>query len=353
MSREEQGVRRARWLLAVFSVLLVLGAAELTLRAFSRTARSDRAFAEAARVARERSIWMASSDPVRVYEHRPDYVKDGIRHTDAHGILHPDGFALRKPLGVQRVVVLGDSIAAGLDLPFSERFTTRLQVGDRVEVLNFGIEGYRTAQEARLLEDHAIRFEPDVVLLQYCLNDAGSSYTPTMWFRPIDRPHSYLFRRIARAWRAGNAATGSDWVPTFGPGYGNVDYWLSLYRPEASSWRSVSRGFARIEALAREKGAVVVLAIFPLVIEDWGRGRVEPYHAQVRAAGEALGWPVVDLLDSFGEYPVSALRLGDGDIYHPNARGHQIAAQQLAPVVAEALRERGTQTRTADFTPLP
>jgi len=46
------------------------------------------------------------------------------------------------------------------------------QRADRpVEVINFGVPGYNTAQEANLLEDVVAAWDPDLVVLQFCGND--------------------------------------------------------------------------------------------------------------------------------------------------------------------------------------
>src|SRR5919197_644591 len=40
-----------------------------------------------------------------------------------------------------------------------------------VKVLNFGVPGYNTAQELEVLQTKAFMFEPQMVILQYCIND--------------------------------------------------------------------------------------------------------------------------------------------------------------------------------------
>ena len=44
---------------------------------------------------------------------------------------------------------------------------------------SFGTDNYTTLQEARLLETKAYRFDPDMIILRYCFNDTGNSYTPS------------------------------------------------------------------------------------------------------------------------------------------------------------------------------
>lgn len=84
--------------------------------------------------------------------------------------------AKEKPLGVFRIAVLGDSYAEALQVPveqtFWRRLESRLQVcnfaaGKRIEVLNFGVSGYSTAQELLALRRRALTYGPDLVLLAF------------------------------------------------------------------------------------------------------------------------------------------------------------------------------------------
>lgn len=99
----------------------------------------------------------------------------------AHVLISPAGFrdrshSLAKPKGVYRIAVLGDSYAEAMQVEFRDTFWWRLQEalepcaakgGRQVEVLNFGVSGYGTAQELLQLESTAIRYEPDLVLLAF------------------------------------------------------------------------------------------------------------------------------------------------------------------------------------------
>jgi lysophospholipase L1-like esterase len=87
-----------------------------------------------------------------------------------------------KPSGLFRVLILGDSIAWDrgrvLGLPEGSRgFVTQVQERfgslrtGPVDVINAAIPGYTTYQERTLFERDLARFAPDLVILQYCLND--------------------------------------------------------------------------------------------------------------------------------------------------------------------------------------
>lgn len=97
--------------------------------------------------------------------------------------------AVEKPPGVYRIAVLGDSCAEALQVPVEETFWSLLErqlpgcqtctafQGRRVEVINFGVSGYGTAQELLTLRDRAWRYAPDLVLLAfYSGNDVRNNY---------------------------------------------------------------------------------------------------------------------------------------------------------------------------------
>ena len=92
----------------------------------------------------------------------------------------PAGFRDRthdliKPKNTYRVAVLGDSFAEAFQVDFKSTWWWQLQEklgacapqGTQVEVMNFGVSGYGTAQESLQLEHTAIKYEPDLVLLAF------------------------------------------------------------------------------------------------------------------------------------------------------------------------------------------
>lgn len=92
-----------------------------------------------------------------------------------------------KPAGTFRIVVLGDSQTEALQVDFEDTFGEVLErrlsgcgtlPGDaeRVEVLNFGVSGYGTAQALLTLRHAAAAFDPDLVLLAvYTGNDVRNN----------------------------------------------------------------------------------------------------------------------------------------------------------------------------------
>jgi hypothetical protein len=105
--------------------------------------------------------------------------RDGMRDAE-----HP----ARKPPEELRVALLGDSMVEALQVPVDRTFWSlaerRLEGcetpgGRRVELLDFGVSGYGTAQELLTLRHRVWKYHPDLVLLAfYAGNDVRNNYRP-------------------------------------------------------------------------------------------------------------------------------------------------------------------------------
>ena len=87
--------------------------------------------------------------------------------------------ALEKPGDVYRIAVLGDSSVESLQVDLKDTFLSllgqklaecRYQPGKRIEVINFGVSGFGTAQDYLMLETEAGAYRPDLVLLAFSFN---------------------------------------------------------------------------------------------------------------------------------------------------------------------------------------
>lgn len=126
-----------------------------------------------------------------------------------------------KPPNTLRVAVLGDSFTEAIHVPVEQTFWSKLErkLGNceavkgrkNVEVMNFGVQGYGTAQELIMLREKVWDYSPDIVILAFFIGndiinnspqleydryrpffayDASGKLVPDMSFRnlaPIDR----------------------------------------------------------------------------------------------------------------------------------------------------------------------
>jgi lysophospholipase L1-like esterase len=84
----------------------------------------------------------------------------------------------KKPSNTIRVAVLGDSYAEALQVPMEQTWWHLVEeklhaclAPSNIEVLNFGVSGYGTAQELIMLRERVWAYDPDVVLLAFTTNN--------------------------------------------------------------------------------------------------------------------------------------------------------------------------------------
>src|SRR4029079_12487891 len=76
--------------------------------------------------------------------------------------------AVAKAPGTYRIVVLGNSVAAGLGVDrFDDTFPALLERllaarGRKAEVINLAVSGYNPQQQVETLKDRGLRYRPDL-----------------------------------------------------------------------------------------------------------------------------------------------------------------------------------------------
>lgn len=287
-----------------------------------------------------------STHPELLYEGEPAVPRCG---TNSHGYRDSE-HAYTKPPGTQRIVIIGDSVAIGQGIPARSTFASRLQrrlnarpgvAAVPTEVIVLGQSGYSTSQELFLMEHIAPRYDPDMVVWMYVLNDpahplyhdANGELGRYYYEPPVHTTH-FLQRKLFEL----REIQASRDCP--------VEYHALLhcvYR------REVRDMIARIGRLSDTLAVPVLFAIHPVFPRRGGFDTyaLEPVHAQLRNDAEAAGLEVLDLLPAYAPYPPErvAQQTEDGllDPWHPNAEGARVVAQALY----RKLRQGGGLATTA------
>ena len=242
-----------------------------------------------------------------------------------------------------RVVVLGDSVTHGYGVAVDEIYAKRLEakltsgtVGMRYEVIMLTVGALNTAQEAHLLKVEGLKYQPDLVVVGYVLNDpaTGASLRQAREARKSllhemkrTLAHSSLLHLTYSSWQklvwryrvwAGREEV-ADYIES--------DYFSRLHSNE-DGWSRVLSGMDSIGEACRERGIPVVWVIFP-VLHEFETYRWKWIHELVGNAAVARGFNVLDLLESFRGYNARELQVDSGDHVHPNPLGHRVAAEAL------------------------
>lgn len=321
--------RGANLLLLAVTVVVVLGATEAALSRFypidylkvpERT--PDNMFREI--------LHRASEVPGLAFELSPNRQKKYERvwiRTNNFGMRDTEPVPIEDD-SVFRIVVLGDSFTFGFRVAGEETYPSvleeRLNQGaaeKRFDVLNLGVSGYNTQDEALVLEHKALAWQPDLVIVGYVLNDPETepvqplnSYfqEPAIWQR------FHLARLIARVKHGLEVKY-----------RGGGDYYRYLHAEGHEKWDSVVSGLEDIRRLTEEQYIPVLVVIFPERPEKrWGSYLYADLHRQVAEVSRENNLAVIDLLDRFAKHPPRKMRVRLGDS-HPSTLGHALAAAAI------------------------
>jgi hypothetical protein len=295
-----------------------------------------------------------------------------------------------KPPGTRRIALVGDSFSEAIQVNLEETFFRRLEAKldqqgpDPWEILNFGVGDFGNAQALLALEQFALDFDPDFVVVQiFPLNDicnntlelAGLCKSENDLYRPYLIPQgdrlvetrispvrdrlrrlSITFGLLERTWyQLQRRREGSDvderhrrrfqqhGIPddpllyTFVPEE-------KLIEPMRTGWLVSEQILVEIDRLLKSRGIRWMAVVVPFEAQvslDWERfAAAHPLlglqrdvpEQRLRRLLEAAGTPCVTLLDTFSRHP---------EVFFPTRGGHlNPAAHALA---ADVLFERMVQ----------
>jgi hypothetical protein len=278
-------------------------------------------------------------------------------------------YAHDNPAGSVRIVALGDSSLFGWGVRVEDATTEVLEkmLQDanglpRTEVINFSVPGYNTAIEADVFIEKALRYAPDIVLINFNTNDYD---VPAFMRLPQDYAtlrRSFLFDLVYSQYEAWSGAAPRD-LPVFEfenrtltrEETDRLDQDPGL--PDEYRYMVGARGFERaidkIAAAARAAGVEMVVfdarpfpglhaSYVPNAFRDGQRELLERLSRE-----KGFHWLntysyYVEYLKAHPEVDVQRVFTVGGGDSHPNALSHQISAQAVYDflVAKGLLRER-------------
>jgi len=266
------------------------------------------------RIVHENQIGMWRPDPLTGFANKRGFkgwcFGNVAVRTNEHGFRGLSPTETSKRPDVLRIIGVGDSVMWGTGVRQADSLLGILEElfvgnGRAVEVINAGVVGYSTFQEYLLLRDHLMRFQPDVVLLNFCVNDLLPTEDPAGNARAIYVP--YLRELLGRPGGKLN-----------GPEREVVRRLLKLLATEENVWRSIDwekaseltqRTLFRVliefpllemDRLCRENGARLICLIIPT------RDGAPGYRMLIEATRELLDGNDIETVDLCGALVQSA-----------------------------------------------
>lgn len=236
--------------------------------------------------------------------------------------------------GETRVVVLGDSFTVSAGVAYERIWTSQLEKRlAPARVVNLGVGGYNIVQYRLVMEEVALKLQPDLILVAvFPDNDftdetldenhrraLGAPAPQQRWFESL-----YVYRAYG--------SRAQSWLNKFRKGK------ESKVDPKTVAWKENTDALLAMAAQAKQNGIRFAVVSLP---HTWHFERQRPLFDRFHAFCRAQGLPCLNLLEPFIASGVSeaSLRLNLLDA-HPSAAYDAMVARFLAPYVADFLRAR-------------
>ncbi|MDD2688646.1 MAG: SGNH/GDSL hydrolase family protein [Candidatus Omnitrophica bacterium] len=288
-----------------------------------------------------------SKNEILVYENRPSIVfksNHGVRmQYNSLGFIGDE--IAPKSNGAFRILGIGDSITSASYLSDEYRFLNILQkilsnkLNKSIEVINAGTGGYNTWQELELIKQKGLSVEPDLIIVEICLNDYIHN-KPNLrknWFNIISvnyresseaRYFNFLYQKsdlykflydFLAKFRL-NTLDKKDFLAYV------KNYNFNINENEFREW---IKPLSEINTVAKAHNIKLIFVIFPLQNQVVNKHDVS--CDKLSNFFKENGIYYIDLIKDF-KYQISLGKIlfKERDILHPNSEGHKVCANVIA-----------------------
>jgi lysophospholipase L1-like esterase len=321
-----------------------------------------------------------SANPKIGFEPAPGFVYHGPQRgfIDYEGASNALGYRdvdhpVKKPAGVYRIVVLGDSVGAGLKVErYEDTFPSLLErrlnaAGLHAEVINLSVSGYNTQQEVETFRERGLQYAPDLDLVAYTLGDRervdggimetllaqesaefGQNALTVNPYLAESALYRFLVFRVLNAGKHAAApngpsaasATSATSAPPAPPA--SVAGVANSRALALISGDTVDQYLGELHELSKEHHFAVLLSIFPYYPKSFGYYRRNDQHVFARGLGSKYGFHVLDLLETMARCRNNSTEPINADNFHPSAVGHRCAAEAMAERILTEIVPRST-----------
>ena len=317
------------------------------------------------------------SDPEISYTLIPNHTySKGIIRTNKYGFRIDPSINEKKKSGIFRIILLGDSIVFGVSMQADKTIGAVLQKRlseiempgvTGFEVINLGMPGHNINQYAAVLEKYGMQYSPDMIIVGVTIsNDLegkqarylgnGHIYLePTASFNGVNSEHK-LPPRIIRStyiWRylyfrcLEPKMQKEKRQLVIAAGKTPLKLLNAPMSAEDEVWENVNKGFARIDAAAKNAGADLMYTLFPSVPQVYYPDIDDTPQRIIKRKLKKYNREVLDFYWFFRDiYRITAFLPFNDLASHPSAKSYEIIASTIRDYFARKNGARLKQSLT-------
>ena len=271
---------------------------------------------------------LVSDNPKIGHLHRPNGKTHvmGVDVTTNSAGFRDREFAVDRPHDGLRIMMLGDSLMFGWGVPQDVTVSKVLErhfrdAGYPVEVINTGIGNTNTTMQVEAFIQDWARFSPNVVVLNYFINDAEHNppHDTITLISKYSSAWTYIASRIDVAIRMADRENQRGWK----------EYYSGLYdaRTNPGGWENVKLAIRKLQEYCAQNGIGLFIVNYPELRE------LDPYPFEreenmLRDYSGQLGIPYLNLLNGIEKEAPESLWVTRPDP-HPNSKADALFARSI------------------------
>lgn len=259
-------------------------------------------------------------------------------HKNSLGLRDNMDYAMPLTPGRRRITFVGDSFTAGFGIEdVEDRFVNRIRrLHPEWEIHAIAKPGLDTSTEVEIMHNLTVsnRYELDLVILVYCLNDIGevmpgwvAGYKKMMADRFRQNwlcQNSYFVNLFYHRWQLQRNAYMRDYYDEVEAAY------------QGPPWEVEKFGLLAFANMTKIRGGRLLVVTFPYMDVPL---RFKSAHEQLNRYWTEQGVPHLDLLPIFSNLPPARLVVNPHDA-HPNEYAHALAAETIDGFLKREMREQ-------------
>jgi hypothetical protein len=199
-----------------------------------------------------------------------------------------------------------------------------------VEIYNFAVQGYSSRQEAIILDQVALKYNPDAVVVWYFINDI-EDHRDTSQLQVVGKT-PWLFPPLMSVSRVAFWSSQLVKMSTTGSMYSRI---MGNYQPGNPKWETTRGYLQQMARSAQAKGIPILLFSHPQVNQKI-QYSFENLHRLVVTSAQQDGFHAFPLAPAFAGHENATLIVHESDL-HPNEIAHRLAANYAADKIAPLL----------------
>jgi hypothetical protein len=250
------------------------------------------------------------------FEMKPDLDVCFKRHplcTNEYG-MRDKSYPVKKPDGVYRIAVLGDSFSFPDGIALRDSYFKVLEqmlnadgLGHTFECMNFACPAYYLNQSPAVIHHRVMAFSPDLILIGFCAENDHIPPPPELFsepFQPKPAEHPFFHSQLLKLF-----------IWSLNPSHEHLSK-----EPNPDEVQYVEKNFAELERIRRNSRVPIVVAFLANIPRD---------SKTVDALARKHGLLFVDACSNFDFKDLSKNSIYHPLDSHPNARAHQIFAEVI------------------------